>query len=259
MEIEIRCEEASEVHGVICKHGKMPNGELRFRLQKNDSTAYIRTEASETGGWQQAHWHKKVLETYIVQAGWMAYAELVDDEVRLTTFEPGESFTTEPNVIHNIYLPAEAVIHTVKHGNGRGEVRVVDAKTAEFTSLTETIDEDEIRARANGKTLPKHSEPSSIYSDDYKHFDNLIWQSSAWASGLFTIGLAGLTQIDADHLVRVPVGLPTATLAGLFCLAFGAFVMVISHALYRFRWHQCRTRKRPSVRWVRPNSGFRQW
>ena len=94
----------------------MPTGELRFRLKHDDGTAYIRTEATDRGGWQNSHYHRTVRETYIVQRGKMAFAELVDGALRVRIFGPNEICTTEPNVAHNVYLYCNSVIHTVKHG-----------------------------------------------------------------------------------------------------------------------------------------------
>jgi mannose-6-phosphate isomerase-like protein (cupin superfamily) len=106
--------EAKE-RGVWTEHNSMLNGELRFRLKNTDGTAYIRTE-SEKGGWQKSHYHKSVRETYIVQSGRIVLAELIDKKVKLRVFGPNEVVTTEPYVVHNVYMFAGSVIHTVKHG-----------------------------------------------------------------------------------------------------------------------------------------------
>jgi len=250
MEQEISCAEARDQHGVTSRHGRMEGGELRFRLLKNDGTAYIRTEAPPDGGWQNAHYHEKVLETYIVQDGWIGYAELVADEVQLRIFKPGQIFTTRPSVIHNVYLPAGAVIHTVKHGDGKDEQRMEDDDTRRFTDLTKIIAEPELllRGHSEGRT-----ESPSPYSEAYRHFDTLIWQTSAWSSGIFVAALAGLTQIPAQDPVGIHIGFSHEGLLALFVSVFGVFMLVISHALYRFRWHQCFAREeQPTIRWRSP-------
>jgi hypothetical protein len=250
MEQEISSAEARDQHGVTSRHGRMPSGELRFRQLKSDGTAYIRTEAPPDGGWQNAHYHKKVLETYIVQEGWIGYAEWISDALRLRVFKPGQSFTTAPLVIHNVYMPAGAVIHTVKHGDGKSEQRVEDDETRRFTALTKAIREADIVARAG---LEAPGEAASPYSEAYRHFDNLIWQTAAWSSGIFALALAGLTQIGGDDPVGAHLGLGHDALLALFAAIFGAFIAIISHALYRFRWHQCRARQpRPAIRWRSP-------
>jgi hypothetical protein len=114
---DIEPEEARS-KGVWIHHSEMPNGELRFRLKHSDGTAYSRTEATEDSGWQNSHYHRSILETYIVQRGRMALAELVDGALKMRVFGRGEICTTEPNISHNVYLFRGSVIHTVKHGEG---------------------------------------------------------------------------------------------------------------------------------------------
>ncbi len=59
--------EEARSKGVSIEHNQMPNGEFRFRLKHEDGTAYIRTEVTDSGGWQKSHYHRGVRETYIVQ------------------------------------------------------------------------------------------------------------------------------------------------------------------------------------------------
>ena len=95
---KIEIDEAKRSYQVVCDHARMvENGELRFRLKKlTDGTAYIRTEAS-SAGWQQCHYHQYVQETYIVQKGWIAYAECIEnDPPFLVIYNEGELFTTRP-------------------------------------------------------------------------------------------------------------------------------------------------------------------
>jgi hypothetical protein len=119
---QISPEEAKD-RGVWVEHNEMVNGELRFRLKHSDGTAYIRTEATSSSGWQRSHYHKSVRETYIVQQGSIALAEWIDEQLRLRVFGPRGIFTTEPYVPHNIYMFGSSIIHTVKHGP---EGRVTD-------------------------------------------------------------------------------------------------------------------------------------
>ena len=95
----------------------MPNGERRIRFRAPDDTAYIRTEAGADGGWQNAHFHKGVRETYIVQSGTMIFATIMPDgSYGIVVYKPGEVVSSEPGTAHNVFLPTGAVIHTVKHG-----------------------------------------------------------------------------------------------------------------------------------------------
>jgi hypothetical protein len=110
--------EEARTRGVWSQHSEMPTGEFRFRLRHSDGTAYSRTEAADHGGWQNSHTHRSIRETYIVQRGRMALAELVDGALKMRVFGPDEICTTEPNISHNVYLFRGSVIHSVKHGEG---------------------------------------------------------------------------------------------------------------------------------------------
>lgn len=61
---EIDCIEAREKHGIFTLHHQMTNLERRFRLKKSDGTAYIRTEASTEGGWQESHYQPITLRRF---------------------------------------------------------------------------------------------------------------------------------------------------------------------------------------------------
>ena|ERR1022692_1952841 len=120
----------------------MDNGELRYRLVATDGSAYVRVEASADGGWQNSHYHKAVLETYIVQKEWAAFVELVDACVQWRIMMPGDVYTTRREVSHNVYLPARAVIHVVKHcGTGAGNDWYSDEM---LDSRTKHLSEDEV-------------------------------------------------------------------------------------------------------------------
>ena len=99
---------------------KMDNGETRMRLKFPNGGGYIRTEAAE-GGWQNAHHHKGLRETFIVEHGWLALAENYHNGVRhVTVYRSGEIFTCGPGVDHNVFLPEGGVIHTIQYGKPIG-------------------------------------------------------------------------------------------------------------------------------------------
>jgi mannose-6-phosphate isomerase-like protein (cupin superfamily) len=110
-------EEDAASRGIRSCHSRMPNGEYRFRLQSQDGSCYVRTEASERGAWQNSHLHRHTYELYVVQSGWMAVAEQRDDIVSVRIYRRNESCRTEPGVPHNVYLSAHTVLHTVKYGD----------------------------------------------------------------------------------------------------------------------------------------------
>ncbi|MEN0642443.1 GNAT family protein [Alkalicoccobacillus gibsonii] len=125
--------------GVATNHERMINGEHRFRLNHVDGSSYCRTEATDAG-WQNSHYHKGVTEWYVVQSGWIAYAEQTSSkESHLTILEEGEGITVRPMVPHNIFMSENSVIHTVKatkekHKNDWFASPELDAYTSQFTS-----------------------------------------------------------------------------------------------------------------------------
>ncbi|MBR0714847.1 hypothetical protein [Bradyrhizobium liaoningense] len=127
--------------GVHTRHEQMENGEYRFRLTAADGTAYSRTVGGERGGWQNSHFHETVRETYIVQSGWMAFAQRIEQKVTLQVYRPSQLLTTEPRVSHNVYLPAGAVIHTVKYGGANQSDWHADA---ELDRITKAVTEDQM-------------------------------------------------------------------------------------------------------------------
>jgi hypothetical protein len=129
----------------------MPNGEKRYSVSLPDGSAWILTVAGETGGWQNAHYHKGVRETYIVQSGWMAFAT-IDDEgnYNIDIYVPGDVVNSLPTQHHNVYLPVGAVTHTVKHGDaiGNPDKKGNDWYPAfsDFDTWTKGMGEDDLHA-----------------------------------------------------------------------------------------------------------------
>lgn len=109
--------------GVAIDGRIMDNGEKRYSL-KIGQQGYIWTEppADQQPAWQNAHHHKGLRETYIVERGKIALAYHFQFPGHPTVhrlvqvFSQGDIFTTEPNEDHNVYLFAGSAIHTVQHG-----------------------------------------------------------------------------------------------------------------------------------------------
>ncbi|MCZ7399333.1 MAG: hypothetical protein O8C62_06570 [Candidatus Methanoperedens sp.] len=232
---EITPEDAARLHGISTSHHQMPNGELRFRLRKSDGTAYIRTEATSEGAWQSSHYHNRVRETYIVQKGWIAYAELIDGKRRLSSFQAGELFTTQPSVIHNVYMPGNAVIHTVKHGEASNEDRIEDYATSQFNLVTQCLTEDQIHREAD---TTAHGISIAESSETYRHFDNLIWQLPAWCTAIFMVTVVGTNSLSDTNVLVKASGLPSSSVVTGFLFLMFFLILALTHALYKFRRHQ---------------------
>lgn len=137
-------DDAVSACGISTLHERMQNGELRFRLMSSDGSAYIRTVSGMEGAWQKSHFHKRVRETYVVEKGWMVLAEW-DERLGRAIYKkygPGDVVTTEPLKRHNVYLPSESVIHTVKHSATPGELDWYGAP--ELDAITHAVGEREL-------------------------------------------------------------------------------------------------------------------
>lgn len=108
--------------GITFPCSQMDNGEFRFRCMdkgQNAGWGYILTKMPEDArGWQNSHYHTGVMETLIVQKGWIGFVELLTEgEMTVRVYRSGDIFTIKPRCVHNVYMSAGAFIHTVKHGD----------------------------------------------------------------------------------------------------------------------------------------------
>lgn len=229
MRKQISAKLAKERHGVSTLHEQMDNGEVRFRLKHSGGSAYIRTKASDRSGWQNSHYHAKVRESYIVESGWMALAELTIGEARIRVFEAGDLVTTSPGVVHNVYLSDTAVIHTVKHGASAREDRFDDGDCQAFDLATRKFKSDaEVRAAAMAVRK------TATYSEGYRHFDTLIWQVPAWSTAIFAISC----QLLLDRFGTPEKHALLTDWAGYLLGFLSLSLFVFAQVLYRFRSHQ---------------------
>jgi mannose-6-phosphate isomerase-like protein (cupin superfamily) len=99
-------EEEARLYGIETKYDLMDNGERKFRLNcSTDGSSYCRTVASETGAWQNSHFHKSVSEYYVVQSGGIVYAEKNGGEFKLRLLMEGESVSFSSKFRnHSLYI-----------------------------------------------------------------------------------------------------------------------------------------------------------
>ena len=146
---KISASDAETRHDISASHEQMPNGERRFRLIDGSGVGYIRTEAGPDGAWQNSHIHHSVLETYVVQAGWIAVAQMSDSgELILRMLRPAEVWTSGIDVAHNVYMSGGAITHTVKHGQGDKADWHTNPTTQQLDRLTKTLTEPVIMSVA---------------------------------------------------------------------------------------------------------------
>lgn len=221
------------------------NGELRFRLNCNDGSAYIRTVTTDDSqGWQNPHFHKHLRETYIVETGWIGYIEICNGVIETKKYGEGDVFTTIRDVAHNIYMPANATIHTVKHN--------ADTSSEETDWHGDSDDCKVLAERVSSSLLKdwsfdifpaekREARVSTLYPEEYRHFDNLIWQVPTWATGLFAAVVAIVGLLLSKEQRQFFLGEYTMSqvdVASVLLAFFGVFTLALAYTLFRFRTHQ---------------------
>ena len=105
------------------------------------------------------------------------------------------------------------------------------------------------------KTESKNSTDSEKkYSEEYRHFDNLILQIPSWCTVIFLITLVGLNTISADNIIIANTGIAINNLAIGFVIVMFLFVIALSHSLYRFRVLQSSLKEYKSSFWTSASS-----
>ncbi|MEQ1755334.1 MAG: hypothetical protein ABL973_14530 [Micropepsaceae bacterium] len=147
-------EAAEELFGISASHEVMDSGERRFRLIDQNGLGYVRTEAGSFGGWQNSHFHKLLVETYIVQSGWIAVATISENSVvEIEILKSGNIWTAPIDLAHNVYMAASSVTHTVKHGVGSANDWQTSIKTIRLDAMTKHLDAEQIFALAISKRI----------------------------------------------------------------------------------------------------------
>ena len=234
-------EEAASKYGITTRHDEMDNGETRFRLEKRDGVAYIRTEASARGGWQESHFHATATETYIVQRGWIVHASLIGGIPQFSLISPGESVISPPGMVHNIYIPSNAVMHTLKHGDASTGDAIRNEESIRLDEKTQQLSEVqllELVTHAKGSMCIR-SENSEFYPQDYRHFDTLIWQVPTWSSAIFalTAVASGVVLSNLPNIAKI-FGVEASTVLTYLLGTVALVLLLLWNVLLRFRMRQ---------------------
>lgn len=88
------------------------------------------------------------------------------------------------------------------------------------------------------------------YTDEYRHFDALIWQTPAWCTAIFLVTLIGLNSISSSNIIITATDLTQKELAISFITIMFLFVFSLTHTLYRFRVHQSSFKKHTTPFWA---------
>ena len=214
-------------YGISTSYELMENGEFRSRMTPSDGNGYIRTVASSVGSWQKAHFHSNLRETYIVETGWIASAELADGILLISKHFPGAVFTTQPKLSHNIYMSANSVIHTVKHGGVQSNDWHEDSDLTRRTR--ELSEEDIISFKSSGPSEDRFDSYMSLYNN----LDKLLWS----VPGFLGIGGAVIIGFFGSILSREPApDISPIVFSGVFLFASLLFFLGFS-SMSRLREH----------------------
>ena len=232
---KISAKEASQKYGITAHHEQMENGELRFRLNAEDGSAYVRTEARVTAekyfGWQNAHFHKRSAETYIVQSGLMILASSIDGETIYEHFTAGQMISTEPYISHNVYLREGTQIHTIKLAEEIGPDWHADPV---LDSETKSLSEEEAMKKVQAKPQDDELDPRyASYISVYNNFDNIIWRMPVFLTGGVTL-LIGI----AVSLLGNKSGGASALVWGSVLATSSLIIFLGAYGLWRIRIHQ---------------------
>lgn len=132
--------------GINTAHHQMQNGEFRFRLIDNNGIGYVRTHSGDIGSWQNSHFHIAHAETYIVQRKWIMVATLSpQNDLMLLPLEEGEIWTSDLRSAHNVFMPAGAITHTIKHGSGSSQDWHTNCETEMLDQKSKILNEKNLQ------------------------------------------------------------------------------------------------------------------
>lgn len=78
-----------------------------------------------------------------------------------------------------------------------------------------------------------------IYTQDYRHFDTLIWQVPTWSSAVFALTATAIGPIVSNaQPISAAAGFSARYLLGAFVGTMAFVLLLLSNVLFRFRLHQ---------------------
>ncbi len=92
----------------------MPNGEKRGRLKISNKLVFSYTSTQKDHGWQNAHYHKYAVETYLVIKGKILVAIKNGNMIKFKQLKPGRRITIPPRVKHNIHVGKNTLFYVSK-------------------------------------------------------------------------------------------------------------------------------------------------
>ncbi|OQX90665.1 MAG: hypothetical protein B6D58_09765 [candidate division Zixibacteria bacterium 4484_95] len=174
---------------------------------------------------QEAHSHRVVREAMLVLEGKVFVEEIVSGQSSHQTLDAGDFVVFDRGVSHRIANNADVparILHFKFLGEGKDRALFIEDKSDTSTGQTLTT------------SVP------AIYTQDYRHFDSLIWQVPAWASAIFSFSITSAVLVLANS-VKIESLLPSinASLSvSIFLLSVFIVLLLLLNVFLRFRLHQ---------------------
>jgi quercetin dioxygenase-like cupin family protein len=210
--------------------------ERRYYLPDRDPLEVIETRMSANAS-QSAHSHDTIREAMLVLEGTVRVEEVVAGITSSQILNVGDFVVFDRGVLHRMENESNLSARTLHFkflGEGKDRALFADDKNTIEVARTQT---------AAGP---------DIYTQDYRHFDNLIWQVPAWASAIFSFAITASVLVLAngksiEAFLSLPISAPHSVSVFLFAIFF--VLLLLINVFLRFRLHQ-RVAPRPNRRYV---------
>lgn len=198
--------------------------ERRYYLPDRDPFEVIETRLS-TNASQDAHSHAIVREAMLVLEGTVLVEEIVAGNVSSQTLATGDFVVFDRAVAHRMENKSEVPARTLHFkflGEGKDRALFAGDKTSSGEGCTNTT------------AVP------DIYTQDYRHFDNLIWQVPAWASAIFSVAItvAALVLANGKSIAAFLPAIDVSHSVSVFLFSILFVLLLLTNVFLRFRLHQ---------------------
>jgi quercetin dioxygenase-like cupin family protein len=195
----------------------------RYYLPDRDPLEVIETQMAAHAK-QNAHSHEAIREAMLVLEGDVRVEEIISGKSFCQSLDPGDFVVFDRGVSHrmenNSDIPAR-ILHFKFVGDWKDRALFISDKIEAGTNLT-----------------PASSIPD-IYTQDYRHFDNLIWQVPAWASAIFALALTLAVLVLANGAtIEGSLSVDAVRSVSVFLFSVFLILLLLLNVFLRFRLHQ---------------------
>ena len=174
---------------------------------------------------QEAHYHQVVQEAMLVLEGEVFVEETVSGQSNHQTLNAGDFVVFDRGISHRIA------------NNSCVHARILHLKFLGERKDRTLFVEDKNDASYRQKLTASEFE---IYTQDYRHFDSMIWQVPAWASAIFSfsITVALLLLASSAEIENLLPSINAKLSASIFLFFVFVILLLLLNVFLRFRLHQ---------------------